>query len=224
MSIFVLMPSVILLWACAPTPYTAISLLKFPKGNLIREQYIGQMKRKWNKINQERVFDCKYIKVVRSLFKNDLGYEDDFYSIPFGDWVHVVPEVDGKILMVELFRFGTEDYSLEFPGGQLDKNDSPLEAAKRELIEETGYESQEYVSLGWSYPNPAIQHNKCHYYVAKNAVKTSDQDLEPAEDIEVNLYTYQEFKDLIYKGSITHSLALTASLKYLQYRDKISKA
>jgi hypothetical protein len=96
------------------------------------------MKKIWNKVSTERVFSCPYLKVYKSRFENNLDYSDDFYSLDFGDWVHVVPVLeDNRILMIELYRFGTEKVSLEFPGGQIEKNQTAEESAKNELFEET---------------------------------------------------------------------------------------
>ncbi len=177
------------------------------------------MKRLWKKINTERVFTCPYIKVDTSVFEDDLGFKDDFYSLPFGDWVHVIPEVSkGKLLMIDLYRFGVEDVSLEFPGGQIESGITPEESAIRELVEETGYSSSEnLVSLGWSYPNPAIQKNKCYYYIAKNCKKIQEQNLEPAEDISVKSLSLEQVEKEVLNGNITHSLALIGYYKYANF-------
>lgn len=174
------------------------------------------MKKDWKKIDTERVFSCPYIKVDKSVFENNVGYRDDFFSLPFVDWVHIVPVFsDGRVLMIEMYRFGTECSSLEFPGGQFDPGDSPEEAAYRELLEETGYSAESLEYLGWSHPNPAIQANKCHFFKAENIKLVAKQDLEPAEDISIRIVAPEELSLIVKKGEIIHSLALTAYLKYI---------
>jgi ADP-ribose pyrophosphatase len=176
------------------------------------------MKKVWKNISVDRVFSCPYLKVDKSRFENNFNYSDDFYSLDFGDWVHVVPVLeDQRILMIELFRFGTEKVSLEFPGGQIEKNQTAEESAKNELFEETGYESDSLHYLGWSYPNPAIQKNKCHFYVADKVRKISDQNLEPAEDISLKIVEHEELSSLVSSGEVTHSLAIIAYYNYLKY-------
>ena len=69
--------------------------------------------------------------------------------------------------MVEQFRFGSEQISLEFPGGQIGKGEQPEFTAHRELTEETGYIANSMTLLGSSYPNPATHDNKCWYFLAE---------------------------------------------------------
>ena len=177
------------------------------------------MKRVWKKESTERVFTCPFIKVDKTIYSDNLGYSDSFFSLPFSDWVHVVPRLsDGRILMISQFRFGAEAESLEFPGGQIDPGDSSLEAARKELLQETGYVAESMQYAGWTNPNPAIQANKCHFYFADNIKKEKDQDLEPGEDISVYLYSEQEVDALLKSGKITHSLAVVAYLKCKNFR------
>jgi len=159
------------------------------------------------------------MQVDKSVFENDLGFKDDFYSLPFGDWVHVIPELPNRdIVMIDLYRFGVEGVSLEFPGGQIEAGCTPELSAERELIEETGYStSEKLVSIGWSYPNPAIQKNKCHFYIAKNCKKIQDQELEPAEDITIKVLSPKEMEDNVSENKVTHSLALIGYYKYINF-------
>lgn len=177
------------------------------------------MKRMWKKESSERVFTCPFIKVDKAIFTDNLGYRDEFYSLPFSDWVHVIPRFsDGRILMITQYRFGTQQESLEFPGGQIDSGDSQLDAARKELLQETGYKSDSILYTGWTYPNPAIQSNKCHFYLADNIVKIADQDLEPAEDISMHIFSESHIDELFSRGGITHSLAVLAYTMYKKYK------
>ena len=174
------------------------------------------MQRKWAKTGTEIVFSCPYLKVDKANFQDGLGYSDDFYRIHFKDWVHVIPvDAEDRVLLVELFRFGIESSSLEFPGGQIEVGSDSLETAKKELLEETGYGSSEFQYLGWVHPNPAIQSNKCHFYFAKNIEKVQGQELEPAEDISLKFVPLSSVSNLIKTGEINHSLAVLAYYKYL---------
>ena len=78
------------------------------------------------------------------------------------DWINVIPLTDdGQVVMVRQYRFGIEGFTLEIPGGMCDPGEPPLEAARREMREETGYAPSEMIELGWVHPNPPLQNNRC---------------------------------------------------------------
>ena len=86
----------------------------------------------------------------------------------------------------------------------------PIEAARRELLEETGYEAQTLVPLGSVAPNPAIQNNRCSSYLALNAAPAGGQQLDAGEDIEVEEVPYSSIPELIGDGTINHGLVVVA--------------
>jgi 8-oxo-dGTP pyrophosphatase MutT (NUDIX family) len=117
--------------------------------------------------------------------------------------------------MVQQYRHGTRSVTLEIPGGLIDPNDSPEEAARRELLEETGYRGESLISLGAVHPNPAIQNNLCHTFLARNVYRASKQNQDEREDIEVVVMPLLEIPRLIREGTITHSLVIVAFYRFL---------
>jgi 8-oxo-dGTP pyrophosphatase MutT (NUDIX family) len=99
---------------------------------------------------------------------------------------------------------------VEIPGGIVDTGLTPLEAGRKELLEETGYASDHWEYLGFVHPNPAFLNNRCHTFLARNARKTAETALEESEEIEVVLFPFREVKDLIRGGFIRHSLVICA--------------
>lgn len=88
------------------------------------------------------------------------------------DWVNVVARtVDGNFLMVRQIRHGIAAPSLEIPAGAIEANESPAQAAARELLEETGYQAATLHELGRVFPNPAFQTNTCYLYLADHCHK-----------------------------------------------------
>ncbi|MDR0498164.1 MAG: NUDIX hydrolase [Holophagales bacterium] len=137
-----------------------------------------------------------------------------FYRLICPEWVHVIPftalDAGLELLAVEQYRHGTDRASLEVPGGVCDHGENPLDAAKRELLEETGYTSNNWISLGSCAPNPAIQNNWCHFFLALDCVPTQELVLDPTEELRVWAMSYSEWKVKLEAGEIHHSLVLAA--------------
>ena len=127
------------------------------------------------------------------------------------DWINVVALTeDGRSVMVEQYRFGVGSCTLETPGGMVNSGETPLQAAQRELKEETGYSSGRWKSLGAVQPNPAIHSHLCHHFLAEGVTKNDSQDLGQGEAIAVHLYTIDQVRSAIVDGSLRHVLAISA--------------
>ena len=117
---------------------------------------------------------------------------------------------DGKLLLVEQERQGTQQSSLEFVAGLMDPGEEPIETAKRELEEETGYRASKMTELGWYYTDPAILTNKVTVFLAENCEQTGEKNQDEGEDVRVQLFEISEFDALIADHAITHGLCVAA--------------
>lgn len=127
------------------------------------------------------------------------------------DWVNVVAvTTDGKIVMVEQYRFGIGALTIEPVGGLIDAGEGSLEAAKRELLEETGFGAGNWRYLGSVQANPAILNNLCHHWLAEDATLVQAPTPDDGEAIGVHLMTLEEVKQAIADGLCLHSLGLSA--------------
>lgn len=135
------------------------------------------------------------------------------------DWVNVVARtVDGNFLMVRQIRHGIAAPSLEIPAGAIEANESPAQAAARELLEETGYQAATLHELGRVFPNPAFQTNTCYLYLADHCHKVQEPEQDPGEDIHLETWTRDQLLAASRDGRIQHSLVI-AALYFLRERE-----
>jgi ADP-ribose pyrophosphatase len=139
----------------------------------------------------------------------------DFYVLESPPWVNVIPLTpENEVVLIRQFRLGIRDIALEIPGGLVEDSDSPEEAARRELWEETGYREETMIPLSFVHPNPAIQNNRCYTFLARNAQPTGHRNQDEREDIEVVLKPLSDIPRLIREGTITHALVIAAFYRF----------
>lgn len=125
------------------------------------------------------------------------------------DWVTVVAvTVDERLVVVRQYRFGIEDFTTEVPAGLVNPSEHHRLAAERELREETGYTSNDWVYLGWVQPNPAYQNNRLHQWLARDVRLTEPCQQDDGEDISVMTLSLTETCQEIAEGRMRNSLAL----------------
>lgn len=146
--------------------------------------------------------------------------ERSFYVIEADNWVNIIPiTTSGQMVFVRQYRHGTESITLEIPGGVADPTDTSLaDAARREMLEETGYDTGTIIPLGYVAPNPAIQNNHCHSFLALGAENVAEQNLDGGEDIEVVLLDPEEVASGIVTGDISHALVVVAFYLFEHYK------
>ena len=127
------------------------------------------------------------------------------------DWVNLVAlTATNESVMVRQFRFGVSYPTLETPGGMVDPGEDSLTAARRELVEETGYTGGEWQYLGAVEPNPAIHDHLCHHWLARDVIRTRAPENTAGEHIEVVLMDEDGVRRAVQDGTIRHALALSA--------------
>ena len=166
----------------------------------------------WPRISSEEVADCRIFKVREDLCERERdGKQSTFFVIESPDWVNIIAITPEKeVILVEQYRYGTEEILLEIPGGVIDGGEAPEKAAKRELLEETGYSSEKWVFLGKSLPNPAMQNNTVHHYLALDCEKTAETAFDEHESLVTKLTPLSEIGDLVRRGTIAPSQVVAA--------------
>ena len=166
----------------------------------------------WRRGRSEQLADCRVFRVRRDLSADPRdGREHDFYVVEAPDWVNVIPLTDdGRVVLIEQYRHGSRELTLEIPGGMMDPGESPEQTAARELQEETGYGGGELLFLGSTRPNPAIQNNWLHSYVARGVRFMHEPAAEGTEQTAVRLVPLDSVPRLICEGCIDHALVVAA--------------
>jgi 8-oxo-dGTP pyrophosphatase MutT (NUDIX family) len=165
----------------------------------------------WRRRSSEIIADCRVFRVRRDVSVSPhRGSEHDFFVLESSDWINIIPlTAADEVVMIEQYRHGSEEVTLEIPGGMVDAGESPQAAAAREMLEETGYAAtREVVSLGKVRPNPAIHNNWIHTFLARDVELRQKPVIESTEHTVVRLVPLADIPRLISDGSINHALVV----------------
>jgi 8-oxo-dGTP pyrophosphatase MutT (NUDIX family) len=140
----------------------------------------------------------------------------------FRTWANVLAlTADRRAVLIRQYRHGIGEVMWEFPGGIIEQDESPLEGVRRELLEETGYGSGRFIEVGRLYPNPAIQSNRMHSYLALDVEEVTGQNLDEGEDIEVHLLPLDELIRMAAEGEFPHALMAATLFQALAHLRRV---
>lgn len=171
------------------------------------------------KISRQEIFTGHIVHLVKDTVELPNGEEATREVILHNGAVCVVPITDvGEIIMERQFRYPFNEVIWEIPAGKLDSaNEDPLAAAKRELLEETGYTAKEFKYIGAYYPSPAILSEKIHMYVA-TGLTLGERHLDEDEFLDVVKVPFDEVVEMIKRNEIPDGKTQAAVLKAMVLR------
>ncbi len=147
-----------------------------------------------------------------------------YHRLTSPDWINVfVVTKNSEFVLVEQKRAGVLDVTLESPGGVVDPGEAPRVAALRELEEETGYTTDKLISLGFTYPNPAILNNKLHMFIALECFIPESRKHFPdeTESIKLQIKPISVLSEFLDEGNINNALSLLTGYKAEKYLNAI---
>lgn len=174
----------------------------------------------WRELDRERLAGCGIFELYRSRRCAQDGREGNFFILGTPDWVNVVPVLPGggAFLMVRQYRQGLEALTVEFPAGLIEPGESPLQAARRELAEETGYTADTLALIGTIAPNPAFMSNRCYTFVAEGLHDAGAQKLDALELLDVLRVPAAELEQRLGAAPYLNSLTALALFWFLRSR------
>ena len=140
----------------------------------------------------------------------------EYYVLEYPDWVNVIAITkDGQFVMERQYRHAARKISLELPCGVMEEVETPLEAAQRELLEETGFGGGQWKKLMELSPNPSAMSNMTHCFLAIGVEKIAEQHLDETEELSVLFMTKEEVKRMLNENQICQALMVAPLYKYI---------
>ena len=166
-------------------------------------EYFFKMKN-WKTIKSKVVFQCPYFKIIEEYFLTSSGKKYRYHIMKRGDYVVVVAKEKNYFYLVKLYRYTTKSRAPEFVAGSVEKNETPLQAAKKELREEAGITAKKIKKIGWYYAYRGTSDHKAYIFLAED-LRFDEQELEDLEregGMKVEKFKISEVEEMIRSGKI----------------------
>lgn len=175
----------------------------------------------WKTLKSEYLIRRPWLTARRDTVELPTGaINDEYYVLEYPDWINVIAVTrEGKMVLVRQYRHALGKTCYEIVAGVIENGEPPLEAAKRELMEETGYGNGSWKELMALSPNSSTCTNITHCYLATDVEKISEQHLDATEDIEVYLLEKEEVRAMLEKGDIRQALMAAPLWRYFAESD-----
>jgi ADP-ribose pyrophosphatase len=177
----------------------------------------------WETLGRKRVYSTPLFDIAEVQRKSSDGRSGNFIEVDAPKWATVIPwfiDESGRasFVMVRQYRHGSNSITIEFPAGVVDENETPKEAALRELEEETGYvATDKVIKLGSVSPNPAFMNNRVYFYLVEGVSKKSTQNLDEHEQLDILVIPVEEVLSLMGTNQFDNGIMMIAQAFFLRY-------
>ncbi|KKS52369.1 MAG: hypothetical protein UV82_C0011G0016 [Candidatus Magasanikbacteria bacterium GW2011_GWD2_43_18] len=162
------------------------------------------------KISEEVIHENPWTQYKHDTYEKPNGEEGNYYYLETRGSSCIVPVMpDGRIVLVLQHRYLSDKQSIELPSGKIQAGSTALESAQRELLEETGWEAEEWVKVGEFNPSNGYLKTTAHVFLAQ-VTEQKEQQLDDTEEIDVLYRRPDEFEDMIKRGDISDGYTMAA--------------
>lgn len=169
-------------------------------------------------VSSREVYTCKLFRVVEEEATDPSGFDIQRAIVRHpGSAVMLAADEKGRVLLVRQFRLPAAKYLWELPAGRLDPGETPLQAARRELREETGLRARKWKRLAQFWPSPGYVGERMTIFLATELKQGEPQPMED-ERIECRWFTRRELDGMMRGGEIEDGKTMIGFLRWLRYR------
>lgn len=179
----------------------------------------------WTVLKSEYLFRRPWLTARRDHVRLPSGVENpEYYVLEYPNWINIIArDTEGMFIMIRQYRHGLGETNFELVAGVIDPTDpDPEAAARRELLEETGYTGGQWEHFVTLSPNTSAMNNLSHTFLATGVVPSGERHLEPTEDITVHRLSEEEVRSLLDAGEIRQALMAAPLWKYFCLKNRPS--
>ena len=172
----------------------------------------------WQVLDSKLLISERWLQLREDRVRLPNGYEIDRFHVIHGpDWASVLCVTEAsEVVLVRQYRHGIMKPSLELPAGVIEPHETPEEAARRELVEETGYEADDWVRIQSVSTEPARHTTTAHFFCARGARPAREPAPEESEVLEIVKVPLADLARLATDGTIVHGVHVGAILVALR--------
>ncbi len=164
---------------------------------------------RWKKVDSRKVADSTFFTLEEDDVRLPDGKLKTYTMLDIPDFAGVLPVIDDKLVMIKNYRYPIDEMVLELPAGLIDEDESPMETAKRELEEETGYILKDAEKLCEYHPIASLNTQKAHLFVGE-AEEGGEIDRDTGEDMEVKIISIKKLYEKLEDGELSHPHTMIA--------------